>query len=51
MRRRNKHESENQDRWLVSYSDFITLLFAFFVVGSTRYCPIRSAAPSISHKK
>lgn len=24
--------SENQDRWLVSYADFITLLFAFFVV-------------------
>ncbi|MEH6389832.1 MAG: flagellar motor protein MotD [Pseudomonas profundi] len=32
MRRRNKHESENHERWLVSYSDFITLLFAFFVV-------------------
>ncbi|HZQ62038.1 MAG TPA: flagellar motor protein MotD [Casimicrobiaceae bacterium] len=25
-------EHENHDRWLVSYSDFITLLFAFFVV-------------------
>jgi chemotaxis protein MotB len=25
-------ESENHDRWLVSYADFITLLFAFFVV-------------------
>ena len=23
---------ENHDRWLVSYADFITLLFAFFVV-------------------
>ena len=22
----------NHDRWLVSYADFITLLFAFFVV-------------------
>lgn len=32
MRRRSRHESENQDRWLVSYADFITLLFAFFVV-------------------
>ena len=31
--RRNKHsEHENTDRWLVSYADFITLLFAFFVV-------------------
>ncbi len=30
---RKKHEShENHDRWLVSYADFITLLFAFFVV-------------------
>ena len=25
-------ESVNHDRWLLSYSDFITLLFAFFVV-------------------
>jgi len=25
-------ETENPDRWLVSYADFITLLFAFFVV-------------------
>lgn len=26
------HTSDNLDRWLVSYADFITLLFAFFVV-------------------
>ena len=26
------HESENIDRWMVSYADFVTLLFAFFVV-------------------
>ena len=25
-------DDENPDRWLVSYADFITLLFAFFVV-------------------
>lgn len=33
-RRKKINESplENQERWLVSYSDFITLLFAFFVV-------------------
>lgn len=31
-RKRRAEESENHDRWLVSYADFITLLFAFFVV-------------------
>lgn len=31
-RRRPPQEHENHERWLVSYADFITLLFAFFVV-------------------
>jgi chemotaxis protein MotB len=33
MARRKRHEEQNNsERWLVSYADFITLLFAFFVV-------------------
>lgn len=31
-RRRQHDEHVNHERWLVSYADFITLLFAFFVV-------------------
>lgn len=31
-RKKRPEEHENHDRWLVSYADFITLLFAFFVV-------------------
>jgi chemotaxis protein MotB len=31
-RRRKPEEPANHERWLVSYADFITLLFAFFVV-------------------
>lgn len=34
VRRRRKppHQPDNHDRWMVSYADFVTLLFAFFVV-------------------
>lgn len=34
LKKRRKHEEhpENHERWLVSYADFITLMFAFFVV-------------------
>ncbi len=31
-RRPKRADRENHDRWLISYADFITLLFAFFVV-------------------
>jgi chemotaxis protein MotB len=30
--RRKRVDRDNHDRWLISYADFITLLFAFFVV-------------------
>jgi chemotaxis protein MotB len=32
MKRKRRPSQSNHERWLVSYADFITLLFAFFVV-------------------
>ena len=32
VRRRQREEHSSHDRWVVSYADFVTLLFAFFVV-------------------
>lgn len=31
-RRRREEDPDNHERWMISYSDFLTLLFAFFVV-------------------
>ena len=31
-RQLRRQSEENHDRWLISYADFITLLFALFVV-------------------
>jgi len=42
-RRRRRPAHVNHDRWLVSYADFITLLFAFFVV--------LYASSQVDHKK
>ncbi len=32
MKRKKREPEVHSERWLVSYADFITLLFAFFVV-------------------
>jgi chemotaxis protein MotB len=52
MARRPVPSHENHDRWLVSYADFITLLFAFFVVmfASTQTDKLKAKAVSESVK-
>ena len=54
MARRKNHAAahENHERWLVSYADFITLLFAFFVVmfasSQTDKAKAQAVADSVS---
>ncbi len=52
-RKRLQHGHENHERWLVSYADFITLLFAFFVVmfASSQADKIRAKQVSDSVKE
>jgi chemotaxis protein MotB len=47
-RRRHTDSHENHERWLVSYADFITLLFAFFVVMFASSQTDKSKAKQIS---
>jgi chemotaxis protein MotB len=47
-RRRHSDAPENHERWLVSYADFITLLFAFFVVMFASSQTDKSKAKQIS---
>ena len=49
MSRRRKHKAHaNHERWLVSYADFITLLFAFFVVLYASSQADKKKAPQVS---
>jgi chemotaxis protein MotB len=49
MARKKKHpEHANHERWLISYADFITLLFAFFVVMFASSQTDKSKAQQIS---
>ena len=47
-RRKKQAVHENHERWLVSYADFITLLFAFFVVMFASSQTDKSRAKQIS---
>lgn len=53
VRRGHAAQHENHERWLVSYADFITLLFAFFVVmfASTQADKQKAKAVSESVKE
>jgi chemotaxis protein MotB len=47
-RHKHEHEHENHERWLISYADFITLLFAFFVVMFASSQADKSKAKAVS---
>jgi len=47
-RKKKAAEHENNERWLVSYADFITLLFAFFVVMFASSQTDKSKAQQVS---
>jgi chemotaxis protein MotB len=47
-RRKHAPAHENHERWLVSYADFITLLFAFFVVMFASSQTDKSKAKQVS---
>jgi len=48
MRRKRAPTHESHERWLVSYADFITLLFAFFVVMFASSQKDKNAAKAVS---
>ena len=48
MPRKKQEERVNHDRWLVSYADFVTLLFAFFVVMFAASQTDKSKAQAVS---
>ena len=48
MARKKNQEPVNHERWLVSYADFITLLFAFFVVMFATSQTDKSKAQAVS---
>jgi len=48
VQRKKSASHENHERWLVSYADFITLLFAFFVVMFASTQADRAKAKAVS---
>jgi chemotaxis protein MotB len=58
LRKKNNVEEDNHERWLVSYADFVTLLFAFFVVmysissvNNTKYASLSEALDNAFSKE